>query len=330
MRAAISSSLRVTFTPTLMLGANTTPSERAAAAMRSRPTSSKPVVPMTRLVPWARQAATCSSVPSGRVKSIRQSASARAARSSVTRTPVLRPRNAPASWPRPGLPARSSATVRVRSSASSTASMSSRPMRPPAPATATRIGAFMSDNYVGRSAQRHGAAAASAGARHRSGRRGGGRALQLDHGIAHRGLALLVGLRPGLAVLAGGLGRRRRRAQRHARHGGDRAGLGQRTERRLFATGLLEGLQAGLRVALPAGEHVAVEEDGELALLDLAIAGLEEVGVFPAVGMEDRCQRGRAEHVADLLARHARAQLRDLLGGDPVALLHVGAIRLPE
>ena len=60
-------------------------------------------------VPCLTQACKCSSVPSGRVKSIRQSAWARASRSSVMSTPVCWPSGAPASWPKADEPWRSSA-----------------------------------------------------------------------------------------------------------------------------------------------------------------------------------------------------------------------------
>ena len=71
----------------------------AATSMAARPASSKPVVPMTAFTPWRTQACRCSSVPSGRVKSIRQSAPDSASRLSVMATPVCLPSGAPASWP---------------------------------------------------------------------------------------------------------------------------------------------------------------------------------------------------------------------------------------
>src|SRR5690606_16899236 len=138
MRAATSSSLNVALTPTLMLGANTIGTRCAAASIRARPASSKPVVPMTAPTPLRTQASRWARVPSGRVKSIRKSAPARASSAdAVIATPVLRPRNSPASRPSAGLPASSSAPARLMSSASSAASMSIRPMRPVEPAIAT-------------------------------------------------------------------------------------------------------------------------------------------------------------------------------------------------
>ena len=95
----MSSSLSVAFTPTLMLGAKTMAVFWAATSMAARPASSKPVVPMTAFTPWRTQACRCSSVPSGRVKSIRQSAPDSASRLSVMATPVCLPSGAPASWP---------------------------------------------------------------------------------------------------------------------------------------------------------------------------------------------------------------------------------------
>jgi hypothetical protein len=63
--AAISSSLSVTFTPTLMLGAITIAMSRAASAIWCFWASLKPVVPITRLTPRSRQADRCASVPFG-------------------------------------------------------------------------------------------------------------------------------------------------------------------------------------------------------------------------------------------------------------------------
>ena len=50
----------------------------AAARIAALPASSKPVVPMIILMPCAAQYSRCCSVPSGRVKSIRKSASGQA------------------------------------------------------------------------------------------------------------------------------------------------------------------------------------------------------------------------------------------------------------
>ena len=67
---------------------------------------SRPVVPMTMATPRLWQLAKCASVPAGRVKSMRQSAFARAeSKSSVMVTPQGAPTSSPASLPRKGLPA---------------------------------------------------------------------------------------------------------------------------------------------------------------------------------------------------------------------------------
>jgi hypothetical protein len=137
--AAISSSLKVTFTPTLMLGDSITAVRRAYSAMRAFCSSLKPVVPMTSLTPSSAQMARWSMVPSGRVKSIRQSALDSAARTSLSMAmPLGWPRKAEGSVPSAGLSGRSRAAVSARSSLCRMASISMRPMRPEAPATATR------------------------------------------------------------------------------------------------------------------------------------------------------------------------------------------------
>ena len=81
------------------------------------------------------------SVPAGRVKSMRKSALAKAARTSLSMaTPLWWPKKALASWPRLGLPGTSRAALSWQSGLWWMASMSMRPMRPLAPATATRKG----------------------------------------------------------------------------------------------------------------------------------------------------------------------------------------------
>jgi hypothetical protein len=62
--AASSSSLSVTLTPTLMLGASTMGC-CAAAGISAFCASEKPVVPITMATPCWRQAARCASVPRG-------------------------------------------------------------------------------------------------------------------------------------------------------------------------------------------------------------------------------------------------------------------------
>ena len=123
-----------------MLGANTTGTCSAAAAIAALPVASKPVVPITIALPAARASARCASVPSGRVKSITQSAAAiAAAASSVMSTPVATPAISPASRPMKGVSLRSKAAASTTPSSFSAASISILPMRPDAPAIATRI-----------------------------------------------------------------------------------------------------------------------------------------------------------------------------------------------
>ena len=116
--AACSTSDSSTLTPTLMFGANTIGNlvARAAASSRLSAHRRSPVVPTTAPTPCRAHAARCASVPSGRVKSIRTSASRSAASTSVTdQMPVVRPKRSPASRPDGGLPATSSAAASVRS-----------------------------------------------------------------------------------------------------------------------------------------------------------------------------------------------------------------------
>src|SRR5580765_1375083 len=121
----------------LMFGESTMAVFWAAAAMMSQASCSRPVVPMIMLTPCAAQYPTCPSVPAGRVKSIRKPASARPlSRSEVMATPARLPRKAAASLPRLGESGTSRAPVRIMSSAFWMASISMRPMRPEAPATA--------------------------------------------------------------------------------------------------------------------------------------------------------------------------------------------------
>ena len=90
--------------------------------------SVNPVVPITIALACLRWA----SVPSGRVKSISTSACEMALRSVVT---LLPPTDSPTAL----LPFTSRAAIRLSSPSATTASISARPMRPPAPATATFI-----------------------------------------------------------------------------------------------------------------------------------------------------------------------------------------------
>ena len=61
----------MTFTPTLMFGANTTPIFSPACFNCAFCSSEKPVVPMIIFTLWRSAASRCAIVPSGRVKSIR-------------------------------------------------------------------------------------------------------------------------------------------------------------------------------------------------------------------------------------------------------------------
>ena len=138
-RAAWAKRPSITFTPTAMFAAITMGSLRACSAMRAFWALSKPVVPMTAATPMRAQTSKWASVPSGRVKSISTCAPCRpCARSAAMFTPLMRPSGAAASWPSAALVAMSSAPLSVNAGLPSTASMSMRPMRPEAPATATR------------------------------------------------------------------------------------------------------------------------------------------------------------------------------------------------
>jgi hypothetical protein len=110
-------SFSATFTPTLMLGDITIAISRAAARISSSWAAEKPVVPMTSARLSSRHAFACASVPSGRVKSMTTSAFSIAPRAS---SPM------------------SNEEASVASPPAFAASMSARPMRPLAPAMATR------------------------------------------------------------------------------------------------------------------------------------------------------------------------------------------------
>src|SRR5690606_42110286 len=82
-----------------------------------------------------------------------------------------------------------------------------------------------------------------------------------------------------------------------------------------------------LLVTFPANQGVALKPDGEGALLALAVARLVQVGVVPAVGVENVLQGRRTQQITNLFASHPRLQAGHLLGSDPVPLLNVGAVR---
>src|SRR3954452_12629594 len=133
--AACCSSLSISVTPTLMLGASMTGMSRAASAIWLLCSALKPVVPIT-MPTWSRRhTCKCAMVPSGRVKSIRTSLPASACSTwSVICTPHGEPTSSPASLPRNGLSCRSNAACRRISRAWNTASSRVRPIRPELPA----------------------------------------------------------------------------------------------------------------------------------------------------------------------------------------------------
>ena len=141
-RAAGSTSVSSTLTPTLMLAANTMGIVRGHArpalpsARRSRP-----VVPTTAPRDDAHRLRRCASVPSGRVKSTRTSpAPGPRQRRDRRSTPAMRPLPRAGVRPSAVLSATSSAAASVRADCASVARISAWPIRPPAPAIATRIG----------------------------------------------------------------------------------------------------------------------------------------------------------------------------------------------
>ncbi|MNJ63828.1 hypothetical protein D3C77_597520 [compost metagenome] len=140
-RAAVSSSLRQRFTPTLKFAAKTMGISLAAAARRSFSSGEKPVVPITMALPARRQTSRFFSVTEGWVKSITTSNSSTArARSPLSGTP-RRPiaASSPASAPTRVLSGRSTAAVSPAAPAvCCTASIRVLPMRPAAPITAIR------------------------------------------------------------------------------------------------------------------------------------------------------------------------------------------------
>src|SRR5439155_13388210 len=76
-------------------------------------------------------------------------------------------------------------------------------------------------------------------------------------------------------------------------------------------------------VALPAGELVVDEIDGELALLEHAPVALEAVDVVPAAGMERIGKQRRAQREADLLRGQSDLELVYLILGNEVALIDI-------
>src|SRR5574337_653379 len=105
MWAATSRSLNTALTPTAMLGANTTGMRCATSAMRAFSATENPAVPITTALPISQ----------------------------------ARPASSPTSRPMKGVPGWSKAAARAIPSSFKAASISMRPMRPEAPAMATRI-----------------------------------------------------------------------------------------------------------------------------------------------------------------------------------------------
>ena len=72
---------------------------------------------------------------------------------------------------------------------------------------------------------------------------------------------------------------------------------------------------------------IALEPDGEFALLLFAISRFVKVGIIPSVALKYILQGGGAKNETHLIARHAFVKLRNLFGGNPVALLDSGPVR---
>ena len=135
---------KVRFTPMLKLAANTMPVCSAAAAMAALPASSKPVVPITILMPRSAQRGKRLPETLGRVKSMSTSQLASTVSMSLLMaTPVFKPEAWPASKPKASEPACSSAPVSTVCGLAATASTSTLPMRPFTPARATLMVADM-------------------------------------------------------------------------------------------------------------------------------------------------------------------------------------------
>ena len=256
----MSSSLKTTLTPALMLGAITIATSCAMRAISFFCSGDRPVVPMTADTPCSRHSFKCAIVPSGRVKSISTCAPARPCHTSlVTRTPLLVPRKIAASCPRLGLPATSSAPLRRQSSARTTASISMCPMRPEAPATATASGGTVVNSTP---ARRIGA--------HRTGlgfRRGGGLLRR------HRQRRTLLGCQLKGDHFASGRGAADLRDEFALRR------------------------QIG---SLDVQQLVTLEASHHATPLRLRARALDREDVVPAVGMERVGQQGRAQQIAHL------------------------------
>src|SRR6185312_8593678 len=128
-------------TPRLILPDLTMTVVFAASAIFASSAAEQPVVPMTCTLPALAASATRATVAAGTVKSTMPSALSRSdAASAVIVTPLApMPASSPASLPRSGDPAPSMAPASARPLVSAMAFTSVRPMRPPAPATISRM-----------------------------------------------------------------------------------------------------------------------------------------------------------------------------------------------
>ena len=134
-RAATSRSLKQRLTPTLMLGACTMGMSPAAFSTMESCSGVRPVVPMTIARRCARHVPACSTVGSGRVKSMHASETARArSRELPMVTPISpMPATVPASAPTRGASSRSTAAATDTPVSAWTVCTSILPIRPAAP-----------------------------------------------------------------------------------------------------------------------------------------------------------------------------------------------------
>ena len=266
----------MTLTPTLMLGAITI-AMCSRDARRSRPSArrSKPVVPITASTPSSRHSARCASVPSGRVKSISTSASARPARrSAVTGTPLVLAEErggvlADAPGCRAGRARRRARSRRLRA----TASISMRPMRPEAPATA------IAAQRPARPRRHESRLERRVAARRRRRRRGSG-------------VGAAASAAPAAPCSCSSVSAERRRlaARLEGVDRGDELALARQL-----------GRLSTRSSASPSKQH------DDAAQLRLGALAPDREDVVPAVGVEQVGEQRRAEHVAHLRAASCRA-----------------------
>src|SRR5690242_15515814 len=138
-RAMSASTLKATFTPTLMLGETSSGIERPIRASSSRWTVENPVVPMTARPPCRATSRAWTRLASGTENSMRMRSLPRRASTSapigIPRRPI--PADSPASRPSAGCPGASSAPTRRRSLSGWRSATRRLPIRPAAPATTT-------------------------------------------------------------------------------------------------------------------------------------------------------------------------------------------------